>query len=161
MAYSSTLGGFLSFFFWLRRFFLSRRFFFWLFGTLVGTRAAGFSLRASRRARSRELLEPGPQPGERELAVAVLAPLVPGGHADAGGEVDEADPALGRVLMLATGSAGPEGLHSALGEECVVVFGNDDHVASGGFAALVRIGHGLPCGMVKVGLCRYSTAPTR
>jgi len=54
----------------------------------------------------------------------MLAALLAGYHSEARGQVYQPDAALGRVLVLPTGSARTKSLHAALGEELIVRVGN-------------------------------------
>ena len=78
-------------------------------------------------------LEPFPQAAKGHGLVPVLAPFVSAGDGHPCGEVDEADPALRAVLVLAPLAAGHEGLHPALGEELVVRPGDGERVGGGKF----------------------------
>jgi hypothetical protein len=65
--------------------------------------------------------------------VPVLAPLLPARHHEPRGEVDQADPALGAVLVLAPLSPGHEGLHPALCQELVIALRDGKEVGGGHF----------------------------
>lgn len=67
------------------------------------------------------LPQPRPEAVQGDLPVSVLAPLVAGDDHDSGRAVSQTHPALGRVLVLASLAARPEGVHPAFGEERVVV----------------------------------------
>ena len=74
---------------------------------------------------------------ERDLLVAVLAPLLLARHHEAARAVDEADGGLRLVRVLAALAAGAERVHVALGEQGVVGVGDGDHK---GPVASVRLG---------------------
>ena len=64
----------------------------------------------------------------------MLTPLVPCHGANSGGEVDQTDAALGRVLMLASRASCSEGLDTTRAQKLIVVFRNPH--------AVIDFGHG-------------------
>lgn len=70
------------------------------------------------------LPELDPEPVEGDLAIAVLAPFIPGDDHDPRRTVGQTDCALGGILVLPSLPAGPEGVHPALGQEAGVIHGD-------------------------------------
>ncbi len=66
---------------------------------------------------------------ERDGSVLVLGPSFVGLGDSAGGQMGEADGALGLVAVLAAGPRCAEGLDAAFGEECIV--GEGEGVGAG------------------------------
>ena len=69
-----------------------------------------------------------PEPGQGGCLVPELAPLLPGRCHQPGGEVGEAHPALGPVLVLSALSPCHEALDSALGKEFLIGLRNRNGV---------------------------------
>jgi hypothetical protein len=88
---------------------------------LLGVRNSG---RDARLLLSCERIELLAKSRERQRTVAVLASLVSSGRADPGRQVDEANAALGHVLVLPTRATRAEGFDPALREEGGIVFGD-------------------------------------
>lgn len=98
-----------------------------------------------------------PQSAQGDGFVSILAPFFTAGGHDAGGEVDEAYPTLGPVLVLAALSTGREGLDPTLGKKIFVRVWDRKGVGRGGCtlhdrnlneSLLIRYGKGEACSIM-------------